>query len=294
MRRESTRETAGGGASPSPDLIVEHLAWCEARNLRSATVEQRRLVLRKCERSIPMPLIDADHETLRDWLSRPSLGVDARAHELSQLRQFFKWAQTFGYRDDEPSARIPRPRTFRRLPRPLTEADVAHALAEATGKLRLMVALMAYAGLRAGEVARIRREEIVDTTDAPVIFVADGKGGRQRIIPCHPKILEALAEHPLQAGWLFPKVIGPGAHREHVHPGYVTNTVADHLRACGIDATGHQLRHTFGTLVYRHTLDLRTTQEVLGHASPVTTAGYAAWTPAAAAAAVAEIDYGAA
>jgi integrase/recombinase XerC len=275
-----------------PDLIVEHLAWCEARNLRPASVEQRRLVLRKAERSLPMPLLDADHDTLRTWLARPSLGVEARAHELSQLRQFYKWAQAFGYRDDEPTARVPRPRTYRRLPRPLEPSDVARALAMADGKVRLMVALMAYAGLRAGEVAKIRREDILDQVDPPVIFVADGKGGRQRVIPCHPAILDALMRHPVSAGWLFPKVIGPGAHREHVHPAFITNVVADHLRACGIDATGHQLRHTFGTQVYRHTLDLRTTQEVLGHASPVTTAGYAAWTPSAAAAGVAEIDYG--
>ena len=241
-----------------------------------------------------MSLLDADHDTLREWLMRPTIGIDARAHELSQLRQFYKWCQTFGYRDDEPTAKIPRPRTFRRLPRPLTEADVKVALEQATGKMRLMVALMAYAGLRAGEVARIRREEIVDTPDLPVILVADGKGGRQRIIPCHQAILDALADHPLQSGWLFPKVIGPGAHREHIHPAHVTHTVAAHLRACGIDATGHQLRHTFGTLVYRHTKDLRTTQEVLGHASPVTTAGYAAWTPAAAARGIRKIDYGAA
>jgi len=285
---------SGGGASPEPDLIDEHLAWCEERNLRPSTVEQRRLVLRKAERSIAMPLLAADTTTLRTWLARPTLGVEARAHELSQLRQFYKWAQSFGHRDDEPTARIPRPRTYRRLPRPLTEGDVAHALNAAAGKVKLMVALMAYAGLRAGEVARIRREEIVDTGTMPVIMVPDGKGGRQRIIPCHPQILAALAEHPLESGWLFPKVVGPGAHREHVIAAHISHVVAAHLRKCGIDATGHQLRHTFGTLVYRHTLDLRTTQEVLGHASPVTTAGYAAWTPAAAAEGVAQIDYGAA
>lgn len=293
MRREPTRETAGGGASPKRDLIVEHLAWCEARNLRPSTIEQRRNVLRHCERSIPMPLIDADHETLRDWLSRPSLGIDARAHELSQLRQFYKWAQTFGYRDDEPSARIPRPRTYRRLPRPITNAQVAHALHQAEGRVRLMVALMAYAGLRAAEVGKLRREEILDHVDPPVLLVADGKGGRQRIVPAHRAVLDALAAHDVKAGVLFPKLCGVDAGRP-LEGWSVSQIVADHLRACGIDATGHQLRHTFGTLVYRHTLDLRTTQEVLGHASPVTTAGYAAWTPAAAAAAVAEIDYGAA
>ncbi len=57
----------------------------------------------------------------------------------------------------------------------------------------------------------------------------------------------------------------------------VSNTIGRHLRALGIDSTPHQLRHYFGSAIYRRTRDLRLTQELLGHAFPSTTAIYAAW-----------------
>lgn len=52
---------------------------------------------------------------------------------------------------------------------------------------------------------------------------------------------------------------------------------ADFLASLGIDATAHHLRHWFGTKTYEACRDLRVVQELMGHASPVTTAGYAAW-----------------
>jgi integrase/recombinase XerC len=62
-----------------------------------------------------------------------------------------------------------------------------------------------------------------------------------------------------------------------------------YLAGLGIDATGHQLRHWFGTGIYAATHDIRLTQELLGHQSPNTTAGYVAWAAVDAGPAVASL-----
>jgi len=59
----------------------------------------------------------------------------------------------------------------------------------------------------------------------------------------------------------------------------VSLAISAYLRRLGVPASAHQLRHWFGTSIYGSTHDLRLTQELMGHQSPVTTAGYTAWSP---------------
>jgi integrase/recombinase XerC len=73
----------------------------------------------------------------------------------------------------------------------------------------------------------------------------------------------------------------------------VGNAIGHYLHDLGINATGHQLRHWFGSEVYANTHDIRVTQELLGHSSPTTTAGYVAYSHVDAAAAVASLRLGA-
>jgi integrase len=76
------------------------------------------------------------------------------------------------------------------------------------------------------------------------------------------------------SGWVFRRADGrPGPNS----PAVVSKVANTHLRDCGTDATLHQLRHRFASALYAQTQDLRLVQEMLGHASPETTAGYAAW-----------------
>lgn len=69
-------------------------------------------------------------------------------------------------------------------------------------------------------------------------------------------------------------------------PSRVSQLSNAHLHGCGIRETLHQLRHRFGTLTYQATRDLRLVQELMGHADPASTAGYAAHCPSAGVAAV--------
>lgn len=139
--------------------------------------------------------------------------------------------------------------------------------------LRAMLSLGAYQGLRCQEIAGLSREDILDTRDPAVIVVVKGKGGYQRVLPLHPEVLSALRALPMpRSGPVFLMTMGG-----HHTPVTVSTAMRQYFADLGIGATGHQLRHWFGTNIYAHSKDIRLTQELLGHQSPNTTAIYVAW-----------------
>lgn len=253
-------------------LIDRHLAWCQARGLRLRTISTRGYVLRRVERAISTPIAAATAEQLGRWYEHRGGAPSSRASELSHLRQFFGWMVLYDHRGDNPTARLFRPRIPRLLPRPMPHNDLAVALASAPDRIRPWLLLAAFAGLRAQEIAYLRHEDI--RQDLAVLIVHDGKGGDQRVIPLHPEVARALPRSG--TGWVFPRRDGkPGPNQ----PWLVSHLTNRHLHSLGISATLHQARHWFGTEIYRTSHDLRATQELLGHKSPVVTAGYAAWNP---------------
>jgi integrase/recombinase XerC len=173
------------------------------------------------------------------------------------------------------------PRVPRGLPRPVSERDLERALAAAGLLLRVWIELAAYGGLRAGEIARLERADVLDEVDSPTLLLR-GKGGKSRAVPLADSTLADL--HALgmpSRGRIFHRADGrPATGRS------VGGTVNRHLHALGIPCTIHQLRHRFATCFYRTTRDLRVLQELMGHQSPATTAVYTLVDPSAAAPAV--------
>jgi site-specific recombinase XerD len=277
--------------TPRPETAVgRHLQDLGTRNLRPGTIYQRRTVLGRLRRFLePTELLDAHPEDLSAFLARASLKPESRATETSHVRQFYSWAVDHELLEQSPARHLRRPRVARRIPRPIERDDFLYAVDQAGERVRPWLMLAAYAGLRAGEIAQLRAEDIHTHLDPPVIIVLNGKGGRQRVIPIAGELLEDMATWQVpRHGWLFLRRDDqPG----HLPPHLVTKHAAAHLRACGIDCTIHQLRHLFGTEMYRRTRDLRMVQELLGHANPATTAGYAAWSPTEAAKALEGLSY---
>lgn len=261
--------------------LEDHLRWCELRNLRPATIHCRRLTINRVERTIGVELHEATPDEVIGWWMQLATCPEARAVDLSHVRQYCQWLQREGIRADDPTVRIYRPLLRQRLPRPIAEDDLAVAIAFASDRVRPWFLLAGYCGLRAGEICQLRGEDLIDQSDGPVVFIADGKSKRQRIVPITERVRDEI---PWPAdGWVFPRYDDrPG----HVPAHRVSHLANRELRALGITATLHQLRHRFATEVYRATLDLRLTQDLLGHQSPITTSRYAAWAPGAARAAV--------
>lgn len=261
--------------------IREHLAWLTMRGLSPRTKADRERFLRQLDNALEGRLMEADEAMLMDWRSSLRLTADATSGYVSQARQFYAWATRQGYFDASPAAGLPSPRVPRRLPRPISENELAAALGSAPRRIRLWLVLAAWAGLRACEIAYLRSERILLSQDQPVILIgADAtKGLRERIVPlCEFAAAETWAAGLPRRGWAFTRHDGqPGPNK----PWLVSKLANDHLHDCAIDATLHQLRHRFGTMTYRSSLDLLLVQDMMGHADPRTTAGYAAYDNAA-------------
>lgn len=262
---------------PMVGPVDQHLRWLRARGLRSTTITNRIGALRRLERSLGVELLDADATLVEAWYDRliDQLDCDTRAAYLSHARQFYRWAMREGLAVEDPTARLDRPRAKRRIPRPIATDELAVALESARDPVRAWLHLAAYAGLRACEIAVLRREEILEHADPPIIMVSEGKGGRPRVVPLHPVVAGVVLERAPRFGFMY-------RHRDKAGPPSAQNVsqrANRELRLAGCDASLHQLRHWFGTETYRACSDIRVVQELMGHGSPVWTAGYAAHSP---------------
>jgi site-specific recombinase XerD len=134
-----------------------------------------------------------------------------------------------------------------------------------------MLTLMAYAGARCCEVADLNTEDVMEHLDIASVIL-HGKGGKDRVVPMNGLLIDALHGHGLpMRGPVFRAQDGRrlGAWK-------VSHLVRHHLHVtCGVEASAHQLRHWFCTKAYVESgFDLRMVQELAGHESPNTTAGY--------------------
>lgn len=206
-------------------------------------------------------------EQLEDWLDSRPMQAEGRATEISHLRGFYKWAVMEGLLDHDPTVRLVRPRIARRLPRPMPEGDLAMAVEAAPPQIRAMLMLAGFAGLRACEVAGLMGEHVLFSEG--VILVEEGKGGGMSSVPLAPVLVPVLRGLP-RSGYLFRLTDG-----RPMAPHNVSHWCNRYLHSMGIEHSFHALRHRFGTKVYEASgRDLRATQELLRHRTPVSTAIY--------------------
>lgn len=260
-------------------IIDDHADWCRRRNLRPTYIKKLRETLERLDRDIG-PLEHIPEDVLIDWWNALDILPGTRVTYTAHLASFYKWLVRERLRVDDPTLRLVRPRLQRALPRPMRDGSLRLALETAVPPVSTWLLLGALQGLRACEMATLCREDIGDD----VLIVRNGKGGKQRILPLHPMVADALRGLPA-AGPLF--VNRDGAP---LKANTITQRVNRFLHDLGVDETLHTTRHRYGTAVYRASRDLRLTQELLGHASPTTTAGYAAWDQSRAAAIVSQLE----
>ena len=199
------------------------------------------------------------------WLTRTNLSPSTRSNDLACLRSFYKWARRWEHRDDDPTTRLDAPKVDKGLPRPVSRTDLHKLLAALPDDLRRAVALGAYAGLRVSEVAAMQWIDVdLESRRARVV----GKGGKSRLVALGAVLIDHLL--PVTEGNV---VTGT---RETMTAAQLQRRINRAIRAAGVDATFHQLRHRYGTLAYQATRDLVAVGRQMGHSSPVTTAIYAA------------------
>ena len=257
-------------------LLGAHVAWMRLRNLSPATIYQRQRMVSRFAASVQTPLLEVTEVELDAWQrTLMCLALRSRLAAISNITSFYGWAVEWEHiAGPSPTRILIRPKRPRGLPHPITEDDLATAISCAPKRLRAMLILASYAGLRVGEIARLDREDVRECDDPPILVV-HGKGGKVRIVPMSDLVRTELMAHGLSGrGPVFPRCDGKGGQCE---PWTISHLCGNYLHSLGITESAHSLRHRFGTRMYAATKDLRLTQELMGHDSPLTTAGYVAY-----------------
>ena len=203
------------------------------------------------------------------------LGPSSAARELSAVRAFLKFAaEELGEQPQLPRTRAPkRPRT---LPRPASPTD-AMALAEDAGDAAvqpwigardLAILLLLYgSGLRVGEAMSLTARVLPLGSTLRVI----GKRSKPRVVPLIPAVREAIDAYVKQCPWPIQgnSPLFLGARGGPLNADLVRRAVQGARRRLGLpdSLTPHALRHSFATHLLARGADLRSLQELLGHAS---------------------------
>lgn len=227
----------------------------------------------------------------RAWLAKlaaAGLTAASRARAVAAVRGFYRWADRQGILHNEAIGQLRLPKLPRCLPRPLSEDNIA-ALASATevqaGEAWLVLrdqalfTLLYGAGLRLGEALALNHGDLAQTER----IMVRGKGNKQRVVPLLPAVQASLTDYlaskPHAGNMTAPVFIGVRGKR--LNPGVAERQMRQLRGMAGLPetATPHALRHSFATHLLNDGADLRTLQELLGHASLSSTQLYTQLSP---------------
>jgi integrase/recombinase XerD len=281
---------------PFEHLLLDFLAYLEfERGLSRNTLEAYRSDLlqfgewlRRTEQDL-LALGHAELTAFADELARgregrPPAAAATLQRKIACLRSFYRHLRRTGALTADPTAHLRAPKSGRKLPHVLTRDEVAELLRQPRGteppalRDRALLETMYACGLRASEAIEL---EVGDLDLEAGILRARGKGSKERLVPVGGAAQKALEAY-LQRGrarlvgdrWearLFVNHRGSGLTRQGLY-----KIVQRHAASAGLAAkmSPHTLRHTFATHLLAGGCDLRSLQEMLGHADIATTQLY--------------------
>lgn len=223
-------------------------------------------------------------------LESEGLAASTAALKVSALRQFFQFLYAEGLRADNPSAAIDRPKTRRPLPKVLSVEEVSalfSAAAEMEGppglRMTALLEILYAAGLRVSELVSLPLASIRKGDRA---LIVRGKGDKERLAPLTVRAVEAAEAYLAHRDAFLPKD-GTAAANKWLFPsrgeqGHLTSArfvqmLKDLAVAAGVPpskVSPHVLRHAFATHLLEGGADLRSVQQMLGHADITTTEIY--------------------
>ena len=222
-----------------------------------------------------------------DYMKRAALAPRTASRRLSCLRQFFKFLYGEGQRKDDPTAALDSPRLPRSLPKFLTEEEVDRLLAAARTiegikglRAAALLELLYATGLRVSELVSLP----LATVRGKNAIIVRGKGDKERMIPVGERARDAVVAY-LEVRDAF---ISPGAKTSprlfpapgrggHISRAAFSTLLKDIAVRAGVmpsKVSPHVLRHSFATHLLAHGADLRSLQQMLGHADISTTQIY--------------------
>jgi integrase/recombinase XerD len=288
--------TADAPARRLTELTLEFLAYLELeRRLSRNTLDAYRSDLQQFGVFLTARELDplaAGPNDLAAFVSEMATGAGRRAplapatlqRKVACLRSFYRHMRREALIEHDPTTELRPPRPRGRLPKVLSRDEVAKLLSQPKGNSpaalrdRALLETMYACGLRASEAIDLELSAL--RLDAGVLM-ARGKGSKERIVPVGRKAIETLRAYlersrPRLVGvreepHVFVNLRGSGLSRQGLY-----KIVQRHARDAGLQdrMSPHTLRHTFATHLLAGGCDLRSLQEMLGHADIGTTQIY--------------------
>jgi integrase/recombinase XerD len=289
-----------GDGAPRPDarfeaLVLDFLAYMEfERGLARNTLQAYRTDLLQYGTFLAKRGVGAAEATgadVADFLAglatgngQPRCSASTIHRKTACLRSFYRHLRREEIVTEDPTAKLSPPRRGQRLPEVLSYSEVKRLLETPRGsepgplRDRALLEVMYACGLRASEVVGL---EVTDVDLRRGFVRAHGKGSKERIVPLGRQAAAAVRRY-IQSGRpelvgtraeakLFVNMRGSGLTRQGLY-----KIIRRCAQAAGLDGkmSPHTLRHTFATHLLAGGCDLRSVQEMLGHADVSTTQIY--------------------
>jgi integrase/recombinase XerD len=287
---------APAGVRRLGELTLDFLAYLELeRGLSRNTLEAYRSDLQQFGEFLGRRSLDpisVGPPELAAFISEMADGHDGKPpvapatlqRKIACLRSFYRHLRRDQVIDHDPTSELRPPRSRARLPKVLSRDEVAQLLAQPRGtspaalRDRALLETMYACGLRASEAISLELSEL--DLEAGILRTL-GKGSKERIVPVGSAAVKALGAYldkgrPRLVGLrdephVFVNQRGSGLSRQGLY-----KIVQRHARSAGLEhrMSPHTLRHTFATHLLAGGCDLRSLQEMLGHADIGTTQIY--------------------
>jgi integrase/recombinase XerD len=235
-------------------------------------------------------LHEASSDDLRAYLARlarQGMAPRSTARKLSALRQFFRFLVLERVRGDDPTAPLDAPRLGRPLPKILSQEEAAALLTAARARpgpegvrLVCLLELLYGSGLRVSELVGL---SVAAARGDKRYLLVRGKGDKERLVPMSPPARAALDAYlavratilkpKTESRHLFPSRGGSG-HLTRERCGQLLKQLALEAGLDPVRLSPHVLRHAFASHLLERGADLRSVQEMLGHADIATTQIY--------------------
>ncbi len=225
----------------------------------------------------------SDFRAFLVWRSENHIARTSMAREFSAVRHFFKYLARCDILENTSVLAIRSARKPKTLPKPLSVTD-AYRFLEAAKKMNrvsweakrdvALYTLMYGSGLRIAEALSLNIKDFPLNTDTITIT---GKGNKQRLVPLLPVVRKAVQNYLKSNPYYKPDApLFVGARGDRINPAVVQRNVRQIRKFLNLPdtVTPHALRHSFATHLLQNGGDLRTVQELLGHASLSATQRY--------------------
>ncbi len=274
--------------SKKRDLIREYLLYLQVeKGLAKNSVESYKRDLAKlgnwAEKN-NLDVVKLDKKDLREWLidlSGEKLSENSKRRLISALRGFYKFLVFDGHIKKNPAEDLIAPSKGFYLPKFLNQNDIEKLLSapdvsqEIGLRNRAILELMYACGLRVSEAVDLKLNDIeIDSG----ILTCTGKGNKMRKVPVGKSAVEWLKNYlvvrrrkeNIEVNNLFVNSLGNPINRQTIF-----NFVKEYAEKCGLeDVSPHTLRHSFATHLIQNSADVRSVQQMLGHADISTTQIY--------------------